>query len=228
MKRTIAEGAPVTEARRTFVEIYGSALVTVNYLRLTVVLLVLVSLGLVVLNLRTQRLHAELKPLVIRIDEVGRAEALRYDALTYTPRGQAPELKYFLVQFVTKHYGRMRASARAAYAESLLLLDAPRAESLMAAEQRDSLIDTFLGDASDEIEIRVTNVSFQEFTPPRFRAAVDFQKVFHPVSGGAGKAPETYVAHITFQLRDQVPNALIPVNPLGLTITDVRLDQAFQ
>jgi hypothetical protein len=36
------------------------------------------------------------------------------------------------------------------------------------------------------------------------------------------------VAQLTFVLRDQIPNALIPVNPLGLTITYFRVDQAFQ
>ena len=42
------------------------------------------------------------------------------------------------------------------------------------------------------------------------------------------RARETHVARITFVLRDQVPNALIPINPLGLTITYFRVDQAFQ
>jgi type IV secretory pathway component VirB8 len=38
----------------------------------------------------------------------------------------------------------------------------------------------------------------------------------------------TYVAQIQFVLKDQVPNAVIPVNPLGLTITYFRVDQAFR
>ena len=36
------------------------------------------------------------------------------------------------------------------------------------------------------------------------------------------------VARITFVLRDQIPNAVIPVNPLALAITHVRVDQAFR
>ena len=42
------------------------------------------------------RRPSTLKPLVIRIDDVGRAQAVQYDTLTYHPQGQAPELKYFL------------------------------------------------------------------------------------------------------------------------------------
>jgi type IV secretory pathway component VirB8 len=36
------------------------------------------------------------------------------------------------------------------------------------------------------------------------------------------------MAQITFVLRDQVPNAMVLVNPLGLTITYFRVDQAFR
>jgi len=39
---------------------------------------------------------------------------------------------------------------------------------------------------------------------------------------------EKYTAHFVFVVKDRVPNAMIPVNPLGLTITYFREDQAFQ
>src|SRR5688572_31116279 len=41
------------------------------------------------LNFRTQARYENLKPLVIRIDDVGRAQAVQYDSLTYRPSGQA-------------------------------------------------------------------------------------------------------------------------------------------
>jgi hypothetical protein len=64
-----------------------------------------------VLNLRTLKRFESVKPLVIRIDDIGRAQAVQYDALTYRPEGQAPELKYFLTQFVKSHFARLRARA---------------------------------------------------------------------------------------------------------------------
>ena len=36
------------------------------------------------------------------------------------------------------------------------------------------------------------------------------------------------VANFVFVVKDKVPNDMIPVNPLGLTITYFREDQAFQ
>ena len=106
-------------ARRRYVEPYGSVLVMNTYLQVAVACLSLVIVGLVVLNVHTQRTFRNFKPLVIRIDDVGHAAAVSYDSLTYTP--QAPELKYFLVQFVTMHYGRMRATVRQQYAAVALL-----------------------------------------------------------------------------------------------------------
>ncbi len=38
---------------------------------------------------------------------------------------------------------------------------------------------------------------------------------------------EAFVAHLVFVLTDQVDNARIPINPLGLAITYFREDQAF-
>jgi len=39
---------------------------------------------------------------------------------------------------------------------------------------------------------------------------------------------ERYIGNFVFTIRDHVPNSFIPVNPLGLTITYFREDQAFQ
>ena len=105
------------DAKRQYVELYGSALVLNTYLKIALLCISLVAVGLVLLNLRTQRRVESYKPLVIRIDDVGRAQAVTYDALAYKPVGQAPELKYFLIQFVTKHYGRIRATLKQQYAE---------------------------------------------------------------------------------------------------------------
>ena len=38
---------------------------------------------------------------------------------------------------------------------------------------------------------------------------------------------ERYVGNFVFTVKDHVANAQIPVNPLGLTITYFREDQAF-
>src|SRR5678816_4003581 len=121
MNATVADlnSKTLENAKRQFVELYGSALVMNTYLKIALVLVSLVALGLVALNFHTASKYSDVKPLVIRIDEVGRAEAVQYDATAYQP--QAPELRYFLTQFVVKHFSRIRSTVQREYPDSLFL-----------------------------------------------------------------------------------------------------------
>ena len=216
------------DAKRQYVELFGSALVMNTYLKIALLCVSLVAVGLLVLNFRTLAKFDHVKPLVIRIDDIGRAQAVQYDTLTYQPQGQAPELKYFLTQFVTRHFGRVRATVKERYTESLYFLDAALADATIAQDQRAQTIETFLASSADEIEIQVKNVTLDELTAPPYRAQVDFEQVSYSPGSRQARKRERFVAQITFVLRDQVPNAMVLVNPLGLAITYVRVDQAFQ
>src|SRR6059058_3799873 len=153
---------PIEDAKRLYVELFGSALVMNTYLKIALLCVSVIALGLLLLNFRTQSKYANVKPLVIRIDEVGRAQAVQYDTLTYAPQGQAPELKYFLVQFVTKHFARVRATVKQQYAESLYFLDAALADATIAQDQRTQAIEKFLTDAPEETEIEVKNATLDD------------------------------------------------------------------
>src|SRR5580765_6392994 len=213
------------EARRRYVEQYGSTLVMNTYLQLAVACLSAVIVGLVGLNVHTQRTFGHVKPFVIRIDDVGHAAAVHYDSLTYTP--QAPELKYFLVQFVTMHYGRIRATVRQQYAQSLYFLDGRLADATMEANKKSGLIERFLTSGGEEIDVRVKNVTLEDLRQPPYRATIDFEQVHLAPASRSELRRDTYVAHVVFVLKDVVDNARIPINPLGLTITYFRDDQAF-
>jgi len=140
MSTTVAEVNPknLESAKRQFVELYGSALVMNTYLKIALVLVSLVAVGLLALNFHTASKYADIKPLVIRIDEVGRAEAVAYDALTYRP--EAPELRYFLTQFVVKHFSRVRATIQREYPDSLLFLDPSRRPEPRHRDLRDQRV----------------------------------------------------------------------------------------
>jgi type IV secretion system protein VirB5 len=219
---------PIEDAKRQYVELFGSALVMNTYLKIALLCVSLVAVGLVALNLRTLKKFDQIKPLVIRIDDIGRAQAVQYDTLTYQPQGQAPELKYFLTQFITKHFARLRATLKERYAESLYFLDASIADATIAQNQRAQTIENFLSGTADEIEIQVKNVTLDELKASPYKAAVAFEKVYYTFGSRQEKKRETFVAQVTFVLRDQIPNAMVLLNPLGLTITYFRVDQAFQ
>ena len=229
MSATVADLNPKTleNAKRQFVELYGSALVMNTYLKIALVLVSLVALGLLALNVRTATQYAHVKPLVIRIDEVGRAEAVAYDALTYRP--QTPELRYFLTRFVVLHFSRLRATIQRDYPDSLFFLDPALADATIAHNEQSRVIEAFLTNPSgEEIDIDVKNVTFGELSKPPYKASVDFEKRLFMSGTRQERTRETYVAQMDFVLRDAVPNAFIRVNPLGIQITYVRVDQAFE
>jgi type IV secretion system protein VirB5 len=202
----------------------GSALLMNTYLRLALVSLL--ALGLLVLNLRRQAASANVTPPVMRIDEVGRAEAVQYDASFYRP--QAPELRYFLTQFVVRHFSRIKATVQREYPDSLFFLDHALTDATVTQNDQTRAIENFLTNPSGEIEIVVQNVSLSELTTPPYKTFVTFQKVFYTPGTRVERERQTHVAQIDFVMRENVPNALVRVNPLGLQITYFRVDQAFE
>jgi type IV secretory pathway TrbF-like protein len=212
-------------AKRQFVELYGSVAVTNTYLMIAVVCLGAVSVGLTILNARTAQALRSVKPVVIRVSETGQAAAVSPATLEYRPR--EAEVRYFLIEFIRRHYSRMRATVQEDYARSLYFLDERLAGGLMESDKKQNAIAAFLASGGPEIDITVRNVSIEDLRQPPYRAVVEFEKVFYAPSDRSEIKRERYVANVVFVVRDQVPNALIPVNPLGLTITYFREDQAF-
>jgi len=229
MTATVADIHPKTieGAKRQFVELYGSALVMNTYLKIALVLVSLVASGLLALNFHTVARYSQVRPLVVRIDDVGRAEAVQYDAAAYQP--QPPELRYFLTQFTIKHFGRLRATVQREYPDSLFFLAPELADVAIAENERTRSLETFLTDPSaGEIDIVVQNVSLSEVSKPPFRAAVTFQKVYYTPGTRSERERQTFVAQVEFGLRSHVPNEFVRVNPLGLQVSYFRVDQAFE
>ena len=163
-------------AKRHYVEQFGAALVSNSYLKITALCLTAVSLALVALNLWTARALHQLKPLVIRIDDVGRAEALAYDSFQYQPR--EAEIRYFLMDFVQRHYSRVRATVRENYERSLYYLDGRLADATIEENKKNKTLETFLAARGDEIEVNVRNVAIEDLRNSPYKATVEFEKVF--------------------------------------------------
>src|SRR5713101_7277349 len=193
MSATVADVRPKTleNAKRQFVELYGSALVMNTYLKIALVLTALVALGLVGLNFHTASKYANVKPLVSRIDDVGRAEAVQYDATGYQP--QPPELRYFLTHFIVNHFSRLRATVQREYPDSLFFLEPALADVTIAQNEQSRAIETFLTNPSaDEVDIVVQNVSLSELAKPPYKASVSFQKLLYSPGTRQERAHQTF------------------------------------
>jgi type IV secretion system protein VirB5 len=223
----VTEDSSFHDAKRLYLEQYGDPMVTNTYLKIAVALLALVCLVLALLDLKTIRTFGNFRPLVIRIDELGRAEAINYHNLEYQP--QDAEAKYFLSEFCALYYRRNRYTMRDDFAKALRFLDGKLADGILDAYRKDDILRKFLTDSSaSEIDIEVQKVALDEMQSPPFRARVDFYMVYYASADHSELKRELYTANFVFVFRSHVPNELIPINPLGLTITYFREDQAFK
>ena len=215
------------DAKRLYLEQYGDPMVTNTYLKIALTLVSLIAVGLLVLDLRTIKTFQDFRPLVIRIDDLGRAEAINYHNLEYKP--QDAEAKYFLSQFCGLYYRRNRYTIQDDFSKSLYFLDGKLADGILDAYRKGDIIRKFLTNTSaPEIDVEVKKVALEEMQTPPFRARVDFYLVYYSPADHSELKRDLYTANFVFLFKSRVPNELIPINPLGLTITYFREDEAFK
>jgi type IV secretory pathway TrbF-like protein len=215
------------DAKRLYLEQYGDPMVTNTYLKIALVLVSLVAVGLGLIDLRTIRTFQNFRPLVIRIDDLGRAEAINYHNFEYKP--QDAEAKYFLSEFCTLFYRRNRYTIQDDFSKALYFLDGKLADGILDAYRKDDIIKKFITNtAAPEIDIEVKKVALEEMQTPPYRARVDFYMVYYSPADHSEIKRDLYTANFVFVFKSQVPNEFIPINPLGLTVTYFREDQAFK
>jgi type IV secretory pathway TrbF-like protein len=215
------------DAKRLYLESYGDPMVTNTYLKIALVLVSLIAVALALVDLRTIRTFENFRPLVIRIDDLGRAEAINYHNFEYKP--QDAEAKYFLSEFTTLYYRRNRFTIQNDFAKSLYFLDGKLANGILDAYRKDDIIRKFLTNTSaPEIDVDVKKVALVELQTPPFRARIDFYLVYYSPADHSELKRDLYTATVVFMYQSRVPNQLIPINPLGLTISYFREDQAFK
>jgi type IV secretory pathway TrbF-like protein len=218
--------ATFNEAKQLYLEQYASAIVTGGYLKVTVALLSLVVFGLVLMNLKIVRTLESFKPMVIRIDEIGRAQAVAYDTLVYKPEYR--ETKYFLTRFCQLYYRRNRSTINDDFTQAMYFLDGKLAGDTIQEFKHKNIIKNFLSDGiAPERDIDVQQVVVEPMEKVPYRATVDFFETEYSPADHSVTKRTLYTASFVFTFRDHVPNEDILTNPLGLAITYFREDEAF-
>ena len=83
-------------------------------------------------------------------------------------------------------------------------------------------------DAGDQDRLRAFVLAMRYSGPRIDEAAVTFRRVYYAPGTRNERGRDTHVAQLHFALRDRVANAFVGVNPLGLQVAYVRVDQAFE
>ncbi len=180
------------EAKQLYLEQYASAIVTGGYLKIAVAVLSLVVLGLVLVNVKIARTLESFKPMVIRIDEIGRAQAVAYENLVYKP--EYKETKYFLTRFCQLYYRRNHATINEDFTQALYFLDGKLAGDTIQQFKQKNILKSFLADSlAPERDVDVQLWTFSRLNTHRqtirLRSARSTPRAFSSRSGTRFQTP---------------------------------------
>ena len=210
------------DAGREYAEIWGEAVQANRKLRRIVVLLAAsIVLGVLVL-LRIAGAEPP-KPIVIRVDDVGRAEALAYEAATAQADPLDPTTKYFLNRFVHDFHSRRRATVQEHWTRSLRFLSTGLANAAFARDG-DEVAAVAAGTAENESQVEQVVLRIHPAPEPPHGATADFDLVH--LSGEREVRRERWSLTLRFEFLDSVPPELVVHNPMGLLVTYMQADRA--
>ena len=214
------------ETRTKFLEAYAEPVVTNTYLKVSVLVLALVSVTTLLLLYRAQTSALQMKPLIIAVTDSGRGQVMLYDDFRVVPIERVS--KYYLARWAALYYGRNHATLQRDFADSLNFFSDTLANRTMAEVRKSKALDSFLLDPSQpNVDIEIKAVVLEDLRQTPYRAHIEFEKVFRSVDGQDIERHERWTANLVYAFREDVPNAMLLTNPLGLVITYCREDQAF-
>ena len=216
----------ISRAAERYLEQYGDPLVTNTYLKIALLCLAGLCVMLGLLVFKSQKALASAKPFIIRISDVGHAEAIDYRNFDYRP--QEAENKYYLTRWANLYFGRNRYTIERDQTQALYFLNADVQRAVIEQEQKNNTIATYVKDSTlPYVDIEVKNVILDDLRQSPYSARIEFDKVFTNSGDQSVLKREKWTATVTYVFNPQVSNEKTTVDPLGLTIIRFRVDQAF-
>jgi type IV secretion system protein VirB5 len=175
------------------------------------------------------------RPLVnryIRIDEMGRAQAIQYSDLNYSPR--EGEIRTYLTDWANYRYTITRDTIGKKYPLNYYFLSQALASQLMTEDNQNHLVSQVVGGQIEQSDVEVKNVTITSLSQETIQGAamargtalLALDKFYSP-SHSREPRTEHWMLSLTYylnpkQVSDQAK--IYPqyefINPLGLTITE--------
>ena len=184
------------------------------------------SLGLVVVS------HRPAITRYVRIDDAGRAQAIQYSDLNYSPR--EGEIRTYLTDWTNYRHTINRETMAKKYPMNYYFLSAPLAAQLIGQDNANHLITQVIGGQIEQSEVQVNNVTITSMTQEKIQNAVvsrgtaleTFDLIYSPRTSNKPRT-EHWMASFTYylnpaQVSDQAKTnpQYETINPLGLTLTE--------
>lgn len=216
---------PKKNAGEEFAEIWGEAIHTARHLRILSIALGLLCLMLILTVFRISGQEPP-RPIVVRVDEVGRAEAVAYEVAQAQADPLDPTTKYFLNRFLHDFYSRQVATVEQYWARSLHFLTPDLANAAFRREAETVAL-VAAGRAREEVHVDRVVLRIQAQPQPPHGATADFELVrtdrFHKEL-----SRERWSVTMQFVFMAVIPADLMPVNPMGVVITYLQGDRAME
>lgn len=215
-----------SDAGHRFLELYAEPVVTNTYLKVALLVLSIVALALLALLWRAETAASRIKPLIVAVHDIGRGQVMNYDDFSKIPIDRVS--KYYLARWCELYYGRNHATLQRDFSQSLSFLSDPLQSATLARVNQQKTLQNFLLDPGQpNVDIEIDAVVLEDTRQTPYRAQIEFQKVFRSPGDGTEHRRERWTANVLYSFRDEVPNAMLLTNPLGLVISYVHEDQAF-
>lgn len=173
----------------------------------------------------------------IRIDEMGRAQAIQYSDLDYTPR--EGEVRTYLTDWANYRYTINRDTIATKYPLNYYFLSQSLASQLMGEDNQNHLVSQVMAGQVERSDVAVKDVTITSMSVQRIQGAniargtalVAIDRVYSPDHSRQPRT-EHWMLSVTYYLNPaQVSQQaqLFPqfetINPLGLTITQFHQNE---
>jgi len=223
---TMSQSSELTRAAERYLESNAEPLVMNTYLKITILCLVVVCMALAAAVFKSQKALSSAKPMIVRINDVGHAEAVDYRNFAYRP--QEAENKYYLTRWAELYFSRNRYTIERDQTSALYFLNSDVQRAVIEQERKDNIIVNYRADSTlPYVDVEVKNVVLDDLRQSPYSARIEFEKVYTNPADHTELKRERWTASVTYVFRDLVKNNELAVNPLGLTIVRFRADQAF-
>ena len=167
----------------------------------------------------------------IRIDEMGRAQAIQYSDLDYTPR--EGEVRTYLTDWANYRYTINRDTIATKYALNYNFLSQSLASRLMAEDNRNHLVSKVIAGQIEQSDVEVRDVTITSMSVQKIQGAniargtalVAIDRIYSPDHSRQPRT-EHWMLSVTYYLNPaqisqqaQIFPQFETINPLGLTIT---------
>ena len=212
----------IKDAGAEYAEIWGEAIHANRHLRMISGGLAIGVLLLILVVFRIVSVEPP-RPIVVRVDEVGRAEALSYEAMEAQADPLDPTTKYFLNRFIYDFYSRRRATVAENWSRSLRFLSTELANASFRAESQNVAL-LAAGGARDELQVARVILRIQPNPQQPHSATADFDLVRMEMAREVSR--ERWTLSLQFLFLEEIPPDLIVSNPMGIIINYLQGDRA--